>query len=164
MTISQMLLPEFDQEMAITRKFLERVPEDKFSFVPHPKSMPLGRLASHVAEAPGWAVFTINQDMLELGPGNKPFVAGSVAELLTVFDKNAAAAREAIAGATDEHLSKNWKLVFGGQTMFELPRVAVLRSMVMNHTIHHRAQLGVYLRLNDVPLPATYGPSADERG
>ena len=126
--------------------------------------MTLGRLASHVAEAPGWAAYTINQDALELGPDNKPFSAASRAELLETFDKNAAAAHEAIAGATDEHLAKNWQLIFGGRAVIDMPRVTVIRSMVMNHTIHHRAQLGVYLRMNDIPVPATYGPSADERG
>jgi uncharacterized damage-inducible protein DinB len=162
MSISQMLLPEFDQEMSNTRKILERVPEDKYSWKPHEKSMTLGRLASHVAELPGWAVETINRETLELTPGMKPFVAGSASELLARFEKNAAEARAAITGATDDHLAVEWSLIYGGHKVLTMPRAAVLRSVVMNHLIHHRAQLGVYLRLNDVAIPGMYGPSADE--
>jgi uncharacterized damage-inducible protein DinB len=162
-TISQMLLPEFDQEMKSTRKLLECVPDDKLAYKPHEKSMTLGRLASHVAEMPHWAVETIGKDMLEATPGQKPFVAESKAELLSAFDKNVAEAREAIAGASDEHLSKTWKFVYAGQTAFEMPRVAVLRAPVMNHMIHHRAQLGVFLRLNNVAIPGMYGPSFDDK-
>jgi uncharacterized damage-inducible protein DinB len=163
MTISEMLLPEFDQEMANTRKIVDCVPEGKFAWKPHEKSMTLGRLASHVAEMPQWSIFTINQDKLELTPGTKPFNAATKAELMEALDKNAAAAREAIAGASDEHLGKTWALIYGGQTIFEMPRAAVLRSMVMSHMIHHRGQLSVYLRLIDVPIPGMYGPSADTK-
>jgi uncharacterized damage-inducible protein DinB len=161
MTISEILLPEFDQEMANTRKIIECVPEDKFGWKPHEKSMTLGRLASHVAEMPGWVVVTINQDKLELTPGQKPFLASTKAELLETLDKNVSEARKAIAGATDDHLSKIWSLIYGGKTVFSMPRAAVLRSMVMSHMIHHRGQLGVYLRLVDVAIPGMYGPSAD---
>jgi len=161
MTISEMFLPEFDQEMANTRKILECVPEDKFTWKPHEKSMTLGRLASHVAEMPNWAVLTINQDKLELTPGTKPFLAGSKAELVEALDKNVAEARQAITGASDEHLAKTWSLIYGGNTVFSLPRAAVLRGMVMSHIIHHRGQLSVYLRLNNVAIPGMYGPSAD---
>jgi uncharacterized damage-inducible protein DinB len=163
MTISEMLLPEFDQEMANTRKILDCVPEGKFSWKPHEKSMTLGRLASHVAEMPNWAVFTINQEKLELTPDMKPFNATSKTELMETLDKNSAAARQAIAGATDEHLGKVWTLIYGGQTVLEMPRAAVLRTIVMSHMIHHRGQLSVYLRLNDVPIPGMYGPSADNK-
>jgi len=163
MTISAMLLPEFDQEMKSTRKLLECVPEDKLSYKPHAKSMTLGRLASHVAELPHWVSETINRDMLEVAPGQKPFLADTKAELLDAFDKNVSDARAAIAGASDEHLGKNWKFVYGGQTAFEMPRAMVLRSVVMNHLIHHRAQLGVFLRLNDVGIPGMYGPSFDDK-
>jgi uncharacterized damage-inducible protein DinB len=162
MTITESLLPEFDQEMANTRKILETVPEDKYSWKPHEKSMDLGRLASHVAELPHWAVESINRETLELSPGEKPFLAASSAELLARFDKNTAEARSAIAGATDEDLAKIWSLIYGGHTVLSMPRASVLRGMVMNHLIHHRAQLGVYLRLNDVAIPGMYGPSADE--
>ena len=164
MTISQTLLPEFDQEMANTRKILLCVPEDKFSWKPHDKSMTLGRLASHVAEMGNWATVTINQDKLELTPGQKPFNAGSAAELLSAFDKNVVEGRAAIEGAGDQTLFAPWSLIYAGQTIFSMPRVAVLRTMVMNHMIHHRAQLGVYLRLHNIAIPGMYGPSADEAG
>jgi uncharacterized damage-inducible protein DinB len=163
MTISEMLLPEFDQEMANTRKIVDCVPEKKFAWKPHEKSMTLGRLASHVAEMPQWAVHTISADKLELTPGTMPFNAATKAELMEALDKNAAAAREAIAGASDEHLGKTWALIYGGQTILEMPRAGVLRGMVMSHMIHHRGQLSVYLRLIDVPIPGMYGPSADTK-
>jgi uncharacterized damage-inducible protein DinB len=162
MTISQTMLPEFDEEMANTRKLLERVPEDKYAWKPHEKSMAMGRLASHVAELPNWALETMNRDVLELQPGQKPFIATSGAELLERFDTNRVAAREAIERASDEHLAQPWSLMYGGRTMFTMPRYRVLRAVVMNHMIHHRAQLGVYLRLNDVAIPGMYGPSADD--
>jgi uncharacterized damage-inducible protein DinB len=162
MTMSEMLLPEFDQEMANTRKTLERIPEDKFDWAPHQKSMTLGRLAGHVAELPTYATTTIQTDSLDLSTGEyKPLVAASRQQVLEAFDKNAAAARAAIAG-TNGHLSKTWSLFYQGKPIFSMPRAAVLRSKVMNHLIHHRAQLGVYLRLNEVPVPSLYGPSADE--
>jgi uncharacterized damage-inducible protein DinB len=163
MTISETFLPEFDQEMADTLKILDCVPEDKFSWKPHEKSMTLGRLASHVAEMPNWTLVTINQDKLELTPSNKPFNATKRAELIDTFNTNVASAREALAGASDDHLGKVWSLSYNGQTMFSLPRAAVLRNMVMSHMIHHRGQLSVYLRLLDVPIPGMYGPSADQK-
>jgi uncharacterized damage-inducible protein DinB len=166
MPISQALLPEFDHEMSNTRKTLERIPENDFTWKPHPKSMPLGRLAGHVAEMPGWAVPTIAQDSLDIAPPSSPPPQGTVAQsrqhVLALFDRNVADARAAIAGATDEQLMKPWSLLVGGRTIFTMPKIAVLRSMIMNHTIHHRAQLCVYLRLNNIPVPALYGPSADE--
>jgi uncharacterized damage-inducible protein DinB len=166
MPISQALLPEFDHEMSNTRKTLERIPENDFTWTPHPKSMPLGRLAGHVAEMPGWVVPAIAQDSLDIAPPGSPRPQGAVVQsrqqALELFDKNVADARAAIAGATDEQLMKPWSLLVGGRTIFTMPKIAVLRSMVMNHTIHHRAQLCVYLRLNNIPVPALYGPSADE--
>jgi uncharacterized damage-inducible protein DinB len=168
MSLAENLLPEFDHEMENTRKTLERIPMDKPDWKPHEKSMPMGRLAVHVATLPGWAEFTINQNELDIAPvGGPPFEmpkAGSQKELLALFDESAAKARTAIAKAGDEHLMKPWSLLAGGKNIFTMPRVAVLRGMVMNHIIHHRAQLGVYLRLNDIPVPAIYGPSADEMG
>jgi uncharacterized damage-inducible protein DinB len=167
MPMSQALLPEFDHEMANTRKALERVPEDKFGWKPHEKSMTLGRLATHVAELSGWVPTTLESESFDFAPpGAPPFqpkTAGSRAELLEVFDKNVAAARAAIGAASDAQWMAPWSLLQGGRTIFSMPRIAVLRSMVMNHTIHHRGQLAVYLRLNDVPVPALYGPSADEQ-
>ena len=166
MALSEALLPEFDHEMANTRKSLERVPEAKFDWKPHQKSGTLGWLASHLAVLPSWTTITIEQDALDIAPpGAPPYempVATSRQAVLDMFDTNVAAARAAIAGASDEHLLKPWTLLSGGNTVFTMPRIAVLRSFIMNHNIHHRAQLGVYLRLNDVPVPAIYGPSADE--
>jgi len=166
MKLNEMLLPEFDEEMVITRKFLARVPDDKFGWKPHEKSMTLGPLAAHLAETPRWTVPTVEQDSLDLAPpGGPPFQptkTSSCQETLALFDRNIAAARNTIAKAKDEELLKPWSLLMGGQVIFTLPRIGVLRSMVMNHMIHHRAQLGVYFRLNGVPVPATYGPSADE--
>jgi uncharacterized damage-inducible protein DinB len=160
------MLPEFDMEMANTRKTLERVPEDKLGWKPHEKSGTMGWLAGHLANIPSWASYTINQDSLDLAPGGvtpAPLPpAKSRKELLDTFDKNVAEARAAIARSKDDHLFKRWSLLRNGATLLEMPRVAVLRSFVMNHIIHHRAQIGVYLRLNNVPLPAIYGPSADE--
>lgn len=162
MTISEMLLPEFDEEMKNTRKLLERVPEDKLAYKPHEKSMALGRLASHVAELPGWSSRVMGSDVFEVQQGQKPFSAQSRQELLEKFDESVAEGRKAIASASDEHLAKIWSLQFGGKPVFTLPKSAVVRNMMMNHLIHHRAQLGVYLRLNEVEIPGMYGPSADE--
>lgn len=166
MSISASLLPEFDQEMANTRKALERVPDDKFDWKPHEKSAAMGGLATHLANLPSWTVFTINQDSLDLAPvGGEPFrlePKTSRKEILEDFDKNVAAARAAIAGASDEELFKPWTLLKGGVTLMTLPKIAVLRSFVMNHIVHHRGQFTVYLRLNDIPVPSIYGPSADE--
>jgi uncharacterized damage-inducible protein DinB len=161
MTISEMLLPEFDQEMANTRKILDCVPEDKLSWKPHAKSMTLGRLASHVSEMAQWADIVVSQDKLEMTPGTAPFSAKTKAELMESLDKNVASSRKAIAGASDEHLAKTWSFIYAGQTILAMPRTAVLRTMVMSHLIHHRGQLSVYLRLIDVPIPGMYGPSAD---
>jgi uncharacterized damage-inducible protein DinB len=162
MPIAEMLLPEFDQEMANTRKMLELVPEGKLDYKPHEKSMTLGRLAGHTAEMAGWATTVITTESIELTGGRQPFSPKSRQELLAAFDKGVAEARAAIAGASDEDLTKTWTLSFAGKTVFSMPRAAVLRSMVMSHVIHHRAQLGVYLRLNEVEIPGMYGPSADE--
>ena len=166
MAISDALLPEFDQEMANTRKTLERVPDDRFDWKPHEKSSTLGGLATHIANLPSWTVHIMGGDELDIAPpGQGPLriePVTSQSELLEMFDRNIAAAREAIAGADDARMFGTWSLLKGGQTVFSLPRAAVLRSFLMNHVIHHRAQLGVYLRLNDIPVPALYGPSADE--
>lgn len=166
MPIAQGLLPEFDMEMPKSRKTLERIPHEKFSYKPHAKSWAMGGLATHLANIPTWAVLGIENDSFDLAPGGvrRPQIAeaGSTAELLELFDKNVAAARAAIAGAADEHLLGNWSLLMNGQVMMTVPRLVVVRQFVMNHMIHHRAQLGVYLRLNDLPVPSVYGPSADE--
>jgi uncharacterized damage-inducible protein DinB len=160
--ISQAILPEFDQEMANTRKSLERVPEDKFSFKPHTKSMTLGGLATHLATINHWAEAIMGQDSFDVSTAPPTPELKSRAEVLAAFDKNTAAARKAIADSTDTHFMKPWTLTAGSHTVLTLPRVAVVRSFLLNHGIHHRAQLGVYLRLNDVAVPSIYGPSADE--
>src|SRR5262249_678468 len=152
--------------MANTRKTLERVPEDQFDWKPHQKSTALGGLATHIANLPSWVSLTIKQSEFDLAPPGQGPVrvppATTKQELLDAFGGNREAGREALAAASDEHLMATWSLLSGGNTLFTLPRAAVLRSFVMNHIIHHRAQLGLYLRLLDIPVPALYGPSADE--
>jgi uncharacterized damage-inducible protein DinB len=166
MKITDSLLPEFDQEMANTRKTLERVPDDKLGWKCHPKSYSMGSVATHIANMTGWMTDTIAKDSFDIAPAGAPPYkeepVKSQKELLERFDKNVASARAALAGASDEHLLKPWSLLATGQTLFTMPRIACIRGFVMNHTIHHRAQLGVYLRMNDIPVPAIYGPSADE--
>lgn len=166
MELSRSLLPEFDHEMANTRKVLDRVPQDKADFRPHPRSMTLARLAGHLAELPGFAARAMTTESLDLapadGPPREPYVMTSRKELLDRFDKGVAGARSAIAAASDEELARPWTLLAGGRTVFTLPRRVALRSFILSHSIHHRAQLGVYLRMNDVPVPSLYGPSADE--
>ena len=148
--------------MANTRKTLERVPEDKLSFKPDPKSMDLGRLAGHIAEMLSWGVITLQTDSLDLDGSHQPLIATSRAQLLSEFDKNASSARAALEKASDADLMKTWSLTMGGKPLLSMPKVGVIRSMVLNHVIHHRAQLTVYYRLTGVPVPALYGPSGDE--
>ncbi|MHB8897322.1 MAG: DinB family protein [Thermoguttaceae bacterium] len=168
MSLSQVILPEFDQEMANTRKVLERIPEDKLDWKIHEKSNTIGWVGMHLAEIPAWAVLTLNRDSLDVAPpGGEPYrtpVATSRQEILDRFDTNVADARKAIASATDEQCSQPWTLLKGGEPLFTMPRGAMLRSFVLNHTVHHRAHLCVYLRVNDIPVPALYGPSGDESG
>lgn len=166
MAIAESLLPEFDQEMANTRKTLERVPDEKSDFKPHAKSGSMGWLAAHLANLPLWAAVTLQQDSLDLEPpGGQTFQLPSPKtreEVLEVFDKHVAQARQGIASASDAQMMKPWSLLKGGQKLMTMPKIAVLRGFVLNHIIHHRGQLTVYLRLNDLPVPALYGPSADE--
>lgn len=163
MSIAQSMLPEFDHEFATLRKILERVPDGKNDFAPHAKSMKMGQLAGHLAELPGWVNATVEQDELDFAKmAYKPFIPANTAELVAALDKALEKARPALAGTSDADMMKPWTLRQGEQVFFTMPKVAVLRSFVMNHMIHHRAQLGVYLRMNDVPLPGSYGPSADE--
>jgi uncharacterized damage-inducible protein DinB len=166
MALNTTLLPEFDQETENTRKVIERIPEDKLDWKPHDKSMAFVGLASHLANLPSWTVLTLDQDSFDMAPpGQAPLRQEPVATVqaaLDLFDKNVADGRAALEGADDPCLLGPWSLLAHGQTVFKMPRIAVLRSMVLNHMVHHRAQLGVYLRLNDVALPALYGPSADE--
>jgi uncharacterized damage-inducible protein DinB len=162
MTFAQMFLPEFDMEMANTRKMLERVPDGKFDFKPHEKSMTLGRLAAHTCEIPSYATATIRYEKVDFTGEEKPFSPETRKEILDAFDKYVVEAREMLSKVSEEDLLKTWTLTYKGNEIFSMPRTAVLRSMVMGHLIHHRSQLGVYLRLNNVEIPGMYGPSADE--
>jgi len=166
MTIAQALLPEFDHEMANTRKTLERIPDDKLDWRPHEKSFDMRAMLTHMANMPKWSVMTINESSFDMEPeGEEPIKEEPVETVegaLEMFDANVAAAREAITNASDETLMASWSLLKAGDEVLTFPKVAVLRSFIMNHMIHHRGQLTVYLRLNDLPLPALYGPSADE--
>lgn len=165
MTIAQALIPEFDQEMATTRTMLERVPFDRAAWKPHPKSTALGALASHLASLPGMVQAMFAGPEMDMSPpGGKPFVPPqyhSREDLLAAFDGNVRKAHDLLAGASDEMMRGTWTLKFGGHVIVSLPRAALLRSLTISHIIHHRGQLSVYLRLNDVPLPSVYGPTAD---
>ncbi len=165
-TISQTLLPEFDQEFANARKMLERVPEDRPDFRPHPKSMTLAELAGHVGEVPLWAVKTLEGDEFETkpasGPAYAPIIMTSRSSLLAGFDDMVSQARGLLVATTDEAMTRTWSLKSGGKAVLAMPKATVMRLFVMNHLVHHRAQLGVYLRMNDVPVPGMYGLSADE--
>jgi uncharacterized damage-inducible protein DinB len=162
MPIADSLLPEYDHEVATTRKLLERVPDDRLGWKPHDRSMSIGQLASHLATMLSWGSMTLNQSEIDLsGPYNPPDLK-TRADLLASFDKEASTTRAALAEKSDPEMMAMWSLKREGKTIFSMPKVAVLRSFVMNHMIHHRGQLSVYLRLNDVPVPSMYGPSADE--
>jgi uncharacterized damage-inducible protein DinB len=157
------MVEELTQEAIATRKMLERVPEDQLGWKPHEKSMTLGRLASHIAENPGWALPILQQEELNIDMASyQPLNLTTVAEMLETFDKNNAAAVAAMGEGDDASLLATWRMLVNGQPAFEQPRIGVIRGMVLNHGIHHRGQLSVYLRLLNVPLPSVYGPSADE--
>lgn len=160
--ISESLLPEFDHEMGTTRKYMDRLPEAHASFRPHDKSMYLAQLASHIAEMVGWVAPTLTTDELDI-TGFQPKVANTRQELLQIFDANVVAARAAIEQMEARDWSKPWALKMGGHTAFSMPKIGVVRSMILNHIIHHRGQLSVYYRAVGVPVPSTYGPSADEK-
>lgn len=166
MAMNQALIGEFDHEMANTRKTLERVPDAKFDWKPHAKSFSMGALAGHIAFIPCWARDTIRMPDFDVNPPGgqlaQPPPLKSRADILAFFDKGVAEARAELATVSDQSLMTSWSLLSGGKTVFTMPRVAVLRSMIMNHMVHHRGQLTVYLRMNDLPVPALYGPSADE--
>jgi uncharacterized damage-inducible protein DinB len=161
MSIAEGLLKEFDQEMKSTRRLLERVPEDKGKWKPHPKSFPLGHLAQLVSWMPGWIGSTLREPSLDLAaaPG---YSYETTATLLREFDKNVAAARAAIAASQDSDYAAPWSLKHGERVLFAAPKGEVVRTH-LSHLFHHRGQLTVYLRLVDVPLPPIYGPTADER-
>lgn len=162
MALIDALLPELDHEMATTRTVLERVPGDRLDWKPHAKSFSIGALATHVATLPTWGVETLERSEIDVG-GQPPQAAlPSKDDVLAAFDKNVAAVRAALTGKTDAELMAIWSLKRSGRTLFSMPKATVLRSFVLNHLIHHRGQLTVYLRLLDVPVPSVYGPSADE--
>ena len=166
MSLAAALLPEFDQEMAKTRITLERVPGDKFSWKPHEKSFSFMELANHLARLPGWGAATLKTESMDLDPEKGEFVPPPPSDtpegVLADFDRNVSDLRDALAGASDEELLQPWTLLYGGKELFTMPRMAVVRAMILNHILHHRGQFTLYLRLNDLPIPALYGPSADE--
>ncbi len=166
MTYAETLLPEFDQEMANTRKVLERIPDDRLDWQAHSKSHTIGWNANHVADIPAWLTATLTTPSFDVAPvGGEPYKIPnrrSRNEILDHFDRNVAAARTAITETKDEDMGSPWTLLGGGKPIFSMPRSVVVRTMILNHLIHHRAHLCVYLRLNDIPVPGMYGPSGDE--
>lgn len=166
MSIADLILPEFDQEMAGTRKVLERIPADKLDWKAHPKSNTIGWVSAHLAEIPGWVASAMSQDSFDINPvGGEPYQTPKITspqQALGLFDKNVASARKAIASTSDEEFMQPWSLVSAGQTLFTTTRLGVVRTWTLNHSIHHRAHLCVYLRLNDIPVPGLYGQSGDE--
>jgi uncharacterized damage-inducible protein DinB len=166
MRIAETLLPEFDHEMATTRKVLARLPAEKYGWTPHPKSMTMGRLANHIAEMVSWGEAVLKTTGIDLQPQGgakrEPWAHAETGALLAAFDAAVAATRAALLAAEDADFGVMWSLRAGDQVFFTLPRAAVWRSTLLNHIIHHRGQLSVYLRLNDLPVPGIYGPSADE--
>jgi uncharacterized damage-inducible protein DinB len=165
MALKDALLPEFDHEMGTTRRVLERTPEAEFAWKPHEKSFSLGQLASHVANIPHWVGAITQNTVFDVANAGdtRPRQPESVAALVADFDKNVRAARDAIAALGDSEMMSTWTFKNNGQVVFVMPRASALRTFVMNHLIHHRGQLTVYLRLKHVPLPSVYGPTADEQ-
>lgn len=165
MPMSANLLPQFDQLIAGTRQHLESIPDDRLGWKPHEKSYTIGELGTHLANLPTWVMATIGHDEFDVAPPGEdsprlePF--GSSEEMVRTIDENATAARAVIQGASDEDLMAEWTLLKGGEAVFTLPKIAVLRTFVMDHMIHHRGQLTVYLRLLDIPVKPTFGPTAD---
>jgi uncharacterized damage-inducible protein DinB len=165
MSIAESLLPEYDREAGTTRTLLERVPVDRATWKPHEKSMSLGQLAVHLANLPQWTAVTLERVEFDTNPPGVGRVTTPAFEsgdqLLQIYDANVSAARALLARTTDAQFMVQWTLKNGGRHMFSMPRVAVFRSFVLNHAVHHRGQLSVYLRLLDVPIPSIYGPTAD---
>ena len=166
MSLVQALIAELDQESRATHALLARVPGANPGWRPHPKSMPLGTLAMHIAEMPHWSPNIVTESGYDVAPvDGPPHVVPAftgAADATAMFDAGVASCRAALSQTTDGSLAEPWNFIMGGQVLFTMPRSAALRNWVFNHMVHHRAQLGVYLRLLDVPLPGTYGPSADE--
>jgi uncharacterized damage-inducible protein DinB len=168
MQLNEYLMAELDVEMPATRAHLERVPLDRFDFKPHDKSMTLGWLATFNAMLPSWGAFALTGTSFDVAPKDGPTIerknAGSIRELLETFDKNVKEVRAKLAATDDHAMREPWALLAGGQEVFKQPRFLVFRTYFLNHAVHHRAQLGVYLRLVNVPVPAVYNASADEKG
>jgi len=163
MNLIDPVLTELAHEAATTRRLLDRVPERHLAWKPHEKSMTLGRLATHLAEIPGWVGSIVEKDEFDVGAGGYvPPTIDRVPEIVAMFDRNVAAATETLKRQSDDRLLAKWQLKKKGQLVLEMPRVGMIRSLLMNHLIHHRGQLSVYLRLQNVPLPSIYGPTADE--
>lgn len=166
MSYAETILPEFEHEMANTRKVLERVPEDKLNWRAHPKTNTIGWNANHLVEIPGWVEGTLTKTSWDFAPaGGEHYQSPKLTsrrEMLEIFDRNVAAARKALAAAKDSEMGTTWSLLQAGKPIFTMPRTAVIRNFVLNHLIHHRAHLCVYLRMNDIPVPGMYGPSGDE--
>lgn len=164
MSLSKTVAAELKQEAATTRKMLERLPASEFDWKPHEKSMSLGRLATHVVEMTGWVGETIKKDQIDFAAGDYvPAEVKTTEELVALFDKTMASCLDSLNEASDEHFMQPWTLRNGEQVYFTMPRIAVIRGMCLNHLVHHRGQLSVYMRLRDIPVPAMYGPSADEK-
>jgi len=162
-TIGSAYLAELEHEAKVAREVLSRVPADKFDWKPHEKSMSFGKLASHIAEMVGWTGPTLQHPELDFSKMDyKPFEPKTTEELLEYFDKNLAEAADVLRNTTDEQFMESWTMRNGETVYFTMPKIAVMRSFVMNHIVHHRGQLSVYLRLNDIAVPSMYGPSADE--
>jgi uncharacterized damage-inducible protein DinB len=163
MAVNELLLLEFDDEIKKTRKTLERVPVDKPGYAPHPKSMPLGKLAPHIAQLAGFGLTVLTSPELDFSKASyRPASLESAEQLVRLFDEGIDKVRAALANTSDAAWKENWKLSFSGKSIFEGNRFLAYRQMFLNHIVHHRAQLGVYLRLNGIPVPSIYGPSADE--
>jgi uncharacterized damage-inducible protein DinB len=164
MAIVDALLPEFDHEMTMTRKLLERVPDDRLAWKPHEKSMSVGGLATHLSNLPWWGLITMTASEFDLASVDRQDEATSRSQILETFDRNVASTRAALQGRSDPEMLVPWTLKRAGQTIFSMPKASVWRSFVVSHVVHHRGQLSVYLRLLNVPVPSIYGPSADEGG
>ncbi len=162
MSISDAFAAELQQEAIATRKVLERIPDDRLSWKPHEKSWSFIELASHVASLLEWSQMTLDAEEFALSDDYKPWRGSSSQDLVQRFDSNVAKTVDRLQGYPDSEMMKMWSLKRGQEVLFSLPRVAVMRSFVFNHLVHHRAQLSVYLRLNDIPVPPMYGPTADE--
>jgi uncharacterized damage-inducible protein DinB len=161
-SVSETLLAEFDREASLTRRLIERIPPDKLDWRPHPKSTTMGGLGRHLAHMVAWAPVALTSEEFDIAARKPMPPTSTIADILSIYDANVAETRSLIRGQSDEELNRDWALTAGGRRVVVMPRAAVVTSMVVHHMIHHRGQLSVYLRLNDVPVPSIYGPSADE--